>query len=193
MAIQEAFVRLFIECGYADIKVRELVMVAGVGLGTFYEYFGSVEELARVWVHFRCKELISAAEQRLAACTGAPLAVIVDAILDSDIEVHQSAQEHWAVLYVLERQLSSKEAYGKMLERYTSFWARAFESACDWPPDLSPRTAAMVVHAIAYGLISQSFMSGNLPIDTKALREQVGMAVHNYLRQFMAEANATRE
>ena len=59
-ALQDAFVRLLVERGYAAITIREIVMVAGTGLGSFYEYFASKEDLARVSLHLRTKALLLA-------------------------------------------------------------------------------------------------------------------------------------
>lgn len=37
-ALQEAFVRLLVERNYDAITIREIVDLAGTGLGSFYEY-----------------------------------------------------------------------------------------------------------------------------------------------------------
>ncbi len=39
-ALQDAFVRVLLDRGYAAMTVRELAGVAGVGIGTFYECKG---------------------------------------------------------------------------------------------------------------------------------------------------------
>lgn len=41
LAIQDAFVQLLVEGEYDQITIRDIVMVAGVALGSFYEYFTS--------------------------------------------------------------------------------------------------------------------------------------------------------
>ena len=65
-AIRDAFVRLLAEKPYPQVTIREIVMVAGVGLGTFYEYFDSKDALARACVHLRTKELLRALARRRA-------------------------------------------------------------------------------------------------------------------------------
>jgi AcrR family transcriptional regulator len=57
-ALQDAFVRLLLERSYAEITVREIVLVAGTGLGSFYEYFSGKEDLAKVCLHLRSKSLL---------------------------------------------------------------------------------------------------------------------------------------
>jgi AcrR family transcriptional regulator len=44
-ALQEAFVRVLIEEGFEKTTVREVTAVAGVGIGTFYDYFGNMDAL----------------------------------------------------------------------------------------------------------------------------------------------------
>src|SRR5450830_996395 len=38
-AILDAFVRLLVEKGYVRLTIRDIALVAGVGIGTLYEYF----------------------------------------------------------------------------------------------------------------------------------------------------------
>src|ERR1700730_5498641 len=59
--LQEAFVRVLIEEGFEKTTVREVTAVAGVGIGTFYDYFGNMDALAALCIHRRMKALASAA------------------------------------------------------------------------------------------------------------------------------------
>ena len=49
-AIQDAFVLLLVERGYEKVSMREIAGVAGVGLGTLYEYFPGKDSIAAVTV-----------------------------------------------------------------------------------------------------------------------------------------------
>ena len=60
-ALQEAFVRVLIEEGFEKTTVREVTAVAGVGIGTFYDYFGNMDALAALCIHRRMKALALAA------------------------------------------------------------------------------------------------------------------------------------
>jgi len=44
-AILEAFVRLLVEKGYSSLTMRDIALVAGVGVGTLYEYFPGKDRL----------------------------------------------------------------------------------------------------------------------------------------------------
>jgi len=50
-ALLESFVRLLDTQDYPDITIRDITELAGVGLGTFYEYFGDKDELAALCIH----------------------------------------------------------------------------------------------------------------------------------------------
>ena len=57
-ALQEAFVQLLTKRDYEAITIRNIVDLAGTGLGSFYEYFANKDDLAKVSVHLRTKRLL---------------------------------------------------------------------------------------------------------------------------------------
>ena len=67
-ALQESFVRLLHERYAHEITIREITDVAGVGLGTFYEYFSKKEDLVALTIHQHVKtnaEQLKSYAQRL--------------------------------------------------------------------------------------------------------------------------------
>ncbi len=54
-ALQESFVRLLHERAAHDITIREITDLAGVSLGTFYEYFSKKEDLVALTIHRHIK------------------------------------------------------------------------------------------------------------------------------------------
>jgi len=126
LAIQEAFVRLLLERGYAAVKIRAIVDLAGVGLGTFYEYFSNKEELVRVCLHLRSKSIVVAMGSRLEEVRGKPLLEITDALIDVNIDSHRPTPERWGPLYLLERHFSGQHAYQSMYDRFIAQWRHAF-------------------------------------------------------------------
>lgn len=180
-ALQEAFVRLLVERGYAGITIREIVMVAGTGLGSFYEYFASKEDLARVCLHLRSKALLVAMQDAVARHAGRPLREIVDALIDSQIEAHRERPEEWGAHYLLERHLSGADAYRKMYERFVDAWADALAAASDLPAGCAMREAARVSQTVMYGLVSHVHISAVGAPDLQALSRQARTAVNAYL------------
>ncbi len=183
-ALQEAFVRLLVEQGYFRITIREIVAVAGTGLGSFYEYFASKEDLARVCLHLRSKALLLALRAAVVRSAGQPLRAIVDAVIDSQIEAHRPNPQEWGAHYLLERHYSDAEAYRKMYERFVSAWVAVFEAACDLPAQWPTREAARVCQTILYGLFAHTHIGAS---DTphadviQALERQARTAIQAYL------------
>ena len=81
-ALQDAFVRLLLERSYAEITVREIVLVAGTGLGSFYEYFSGKEDLAKVCLHLRSKSLLLGIRGVTGSHSGQPLMQIAEAVIE---------------------------------------------------------------------------------------------------------------
>src|SRR5262245_65547270 len=89
-AIQDAFVLLLIERGYDKISMREIAGVAGVGLGTLYQYFPGKESIAAVtvrsWMRKQAAVVAAAAQapgaRTLAQTVGDLAAAHLCALLD---------------------------------------------------------------------------------------------------------------
>ena len=181
-ALQEAFVRLLVEKGYAAITIREIVSVAGTGLGSFYEYFASKEDLARVCLHLRSKALLLDMRAAVAAHAGRPLAQIVDAVIDAQLEGHRAQPLAWGAHYLLERHLSGPEAYRKMYDRFVAEWVGVLDAAIDLSPDCQKKEVARVCQTIIYGLFAHLHIGTGGRPDLQALSRQLRAALHGYLK-----------
>ena len=155
--------------------------MAGTGLGSFYEYFASKDDLARVCLHLRSKALLIAMQEALARHAGRPLREIVDALIDLQIEAHRERPAEWGAHYLLERHLSGADAYRKMYERFVDTWSDALSAAPDLPAGCALREAARVCQTVMYGLFSHAHISAVGAPDLKALARQARTAVNGYL------------
>lgn len=182
LAIQEAFVRLLAGQDYGHVTIRAIVDLAGVGLGTFYEYFGSKEELAQVCLHLRAKRIVLAMDGCLAQCRGESMAAIVDALIAVNVEHHRETPERWGPIYLLERHYSGRAAYQKMYARFVNGWSRALLCAADAPQAAVVEEASVTLQAIVYGLISHACIDEGEGIDFSRLMRQLRGAAHGYLR-----------
>jgi AcrR family transcriptional regulator len=81
----------------------EIVSVAGTGLGSFYKYFASKEDLARVCLHLRSKALLMALHDAVAAHAGRPLRELVDAAADLSLAGgnQEAARVSFTIVYGL--------------------------------------------------------------------------------------------
>ena len=193
-ALREAFVQLLVERGYAAITIREVVAVAGTGLGSFYEYFASKEDIALVCLHLRSKALLLAMHASVVDQPPRQLANVVDGVVAALLQAHGTEPLAWRAHYTLERHLSSPEAYRKMYDRFVAQWALAFASATDLclhgaaghPSNLSHagllQEVARVSHTLTYGLFAHAFIAGTSPPDLPPLGRQARTAVIAYVQ-----------
>ncbi|MDM0018414.1 TetR/AcrR family transcriptional regulator [Variovorax sp. J22R187] len=179
--MQDAFVRLLVERGYAGITIREIVLVAGTGLGSFYEYFASKEDLARVCLHLRSKALLMALREVAERHAGRPMREVVDSAIESQIEAHREHPLEWGAHYLLERQLSGPDAYRKMYDRFVDEWGHALAAASDALPPGPRAEAARVCLTLIYGLMAQAHIGVRSAPDMPAISRQARGALHAYL------------
>ena len=178
-ALQDAFVRVLRERGWEKTTIREVAAVAGVGVGTFYEYFGNMRALAAVCIHARVKVLAEAGYAAIESTRGQPLMQVVDALLDSQLDGTLRDAADWAALFLVERQVSGVQAFRKHYEAHVRMWQGALEAASN-PPEGAPGAARML-HAMCYGWVSQSLLALGPQVDARALGAQLRQAVHAYV------------
>lgn len=180
-AILEAFVRLLREKGYARLTIRDIALVAGVGLGTVYEYFPSKQSIAANCIRQRFKSVGT----RMLACAeasrGQPLPELIDAVLDALLELHASHPEEWSALIDLERQISDTAAYRSLYAQFVDLWQRVLQMAAAPPPESTIGETANVVHAAVYGLLYQTLLCRPAMVARPEFRRQMGALVHGYL------------
>lgn len=182
-ALQQAFVQLLVERDYPRISIRAITGLAGTSLGSFYEYFASKEDLARVCLHLRSKELLTALHQAVETRRGRPLAELVQAVLASQLAAHRAQPAEWSAHYLLERHLSGVEAYRKMYQRFVDGWVQVIEAAGDLPEAAraqAPATAR-VCQTILYGLVAHAHLAHPTPPDLDALEQHATQALQGYL------------
>lgn len=180
-ALQEAFVRVLLERGYAGVTVREVAAVAGVGVGTFYEYVGNKQALAALTIHMRVKSLAQALQAGIEVQRGRPLVELVGALLDQQVSLVMADATSWAALFMVERLVSTPEAYRKHYDQFVDLWEQALAVASDAPGGVQLAEQARMVHAISYGWITQSLLTQGPTLSQLALRQEMERAVLAYL------------
>lgn len=155
-AILDAFVRLLVEKSYAQLTMRDIALVAGVGLGTLYEYFPGKKSIAAHCIHERFKNIGIAMQTWVVEQQGQPLVQIVTFLIDRVIALHTEKTEEWSALILLERQISDIEAYSDLYGQIVRVWEQAFAASSD-AANYAGKSAE-VVHAAVYGLLYQRLM-----------------------------------
>lgn len=180
-AILDAFVRLLLERGYARLTIRDIVAIAGVGLGTLYEYFPNKKSIAANCIHQRFKSVGDLMLARIESARGKPLAEMVDALLDTVVALHTERTEEWSALIFLERQISDEQAYRVLYRHFVGIWGQAIRACAGPPRDELVEDVAYVLHAAVYGLLYQTLMCRPHAVGTPEFRRQLGELVHGYL------------
>lgn len=180
-ALQEAFVRVLIDKGYAGVTVREVAAVAGVGIGTFYEYVANKEALAALTIHLRVKTLAQALQSCAQAQAGHTPWSMVQAMMHELIDRVQADAISWAALFMLERQISDPEVYRKHYEQFVNLWLQGLQAATPAIPTDQQATVARMVHSLVYGWVTQCLLTQGPQLDWAQVRDACTQAVRAYL------------
>ncbi|TCB51888.1 TetR/AcrR family transcriptional regulator [Acinetobacter sp. ANC 4779] len=188
-ALQESFVRLLHERAAHDITIREITDLAGVGLGTFYEYFSNKEDLIALTIHRQVKN--NAADLKIYAQSLIELSTYHD-ISDYlsqiiQFQIQQIQQQHvlWAHIFLLERQVSSQESYQKHYQLMTELWDELLQPFMQ--PEKSRQRSALNLHRIIYGFISQTLLVNTHFKEWEDLTQDILAATQS----FICNLNAT--
>lgn len=182
LSLQEAFVRVLIEQGGLDkVRVREVVEVAGVGIGTFYDYFSNLQALAASAFRHRSESLTLRLRDTMERHRAGPWTDMVHALLDDHIDVVLKNPKEIAGLLLIERQVFDLVSHQAFHRNFKDNWRDAllFKGMTD--PLLLETTAAML-HAITYGWCAQEILVFRGERDRQQSRQALGLAVIGYLQ-----------
>ena len=159
-ALQESFVRLLHERHAHEITIREITDVAGVGLGTFYEYFSKKEDLVALTIHQHVKSnaetLKSYAQRLMELSTKLTFEDYLQQIIHFQLEQIQARQFLWAQTFLLERQVSNIESYRKSYAMMVQMWQSILEPFIQ--DDEQLKSMALNMQRVCYGFVSQTLL-----------------------------------
>ena len=182
-ALQESFVRLLHERSTAEITIREITNLAGVGLGTFYEYFAKKEDLLALTIHLQVKQhaerLKSYAQQQLELSTVVEINRYIATIIQFQLQQIQAQQWLWAQTFLLEQQVSHIETYQKSYSMMLQMWQQIFAPVIHNAEQ--QLRLALNLHRISYGFISQSLLINPHFQDWDALHTDISLATQPFL------------
>ena len=147
-ALQEAFVRVLIDRGYEKITIREVTAVAGVGIGSFYDYASNMRALAASVIQKRCLDTVVLLRQSLVGKEGRPFAELAELLLQALIKEGFGRPKEWTALLLLERQVSSAAALKQVHGEFVSIWAEAIRMSSAEVPSTKVINTARMAHAL---------------------------------------------
>lgn len=159
-ALMESFVRLLHERPASEITIREITDVAGVGLGTFYEYFSRKEDLIALTIHQHVKSnaeaLRSYAQSLIELSTNLDFSEYLQQVIHFQLQEIQAQQFLWAQTFLLERQISSIEIYRKSYDMMVQMWQTILTPYVQDHEQLN--RISLNVQRVCYGVISQTLL-----------------------------------
>ena len=159
-ALQESFVQLLHKRHAHKITIREITDVAGVGLGTFYEYFSKKEDLVALTIHQHVKSnaemLKGYAQSRMELSTKLSFEDYLQQIIHFQIQQIQAQQFLWAQTFLLERQISSVESYQKSYAMMVQMWHSILEPYVN--DEVQLKRISLNVQRVCYGFVSQTLL-----------------------------------
>ncbi|AOI56209.1 TetR/AcrR family transcriptional regulator [Burkholderia diffusa] len=180
-ALQQAFVQLLLERGYAKATIREIAAVAGVSVGTFYEYFGDKQSLAALCIHRRVLALADRLREAAHGLRGVSRAELAAALVDLQVDAIAADAAPWSAFFALERQVSPLGAYRRHYDAYVALWRDALAQCSDPPPAARLDGIARMAHAVCYGGVSQALLTLGPVLDFAALRGELRAVLDAYL------------
>ena len=180
-AIQDAFVLLLVERGYEKVSMREIASVAGVGLGTLYEYFPGKDSIAAVTVRSWMRKQASAVAAAAQATAPRTLEQTVVALATAHAGGMLDQADAWRVLLHVERAISSPASYREIYREFVALFREAFVAASDWPAALDPQRTAFNAFTITNALAGQALLVGDAIPDVDPLVRDVLCAVTGYI------------
>lgn len=176
---------LLVERGYDKVSMREIASVAGVGLGTLYQYFPGKDSIAAVAVRSRLRRLAAKLEAAAAGSVGLTLQHTIRALVAAHVRTLLEQSAEWRALLYLERRISSPASYREIYREYVAVFCGAFAAASDWPAAQDARRAAFNAFSIVDALSKQALLVQDACPGTDELAGDVEDAVSGYLRSVL--------
>ncbi|WP_296283378.1 TetR/AcrR family transcriptional regulator [uncultured Acinetobacter sp.] len=174
-ALMESFVRLLAGRSANEITIREITDLAGVGLGTFYEYFSKKEDLIALTIHQHVKSnaeiLKSYAQSRYELSTNLEFPEYLQQVIHFQLQEIQTKQFLWAQSFLLERQVSSIESYQKSYAMMIQMWQSILKPFIQDNEQL--QQMSLNVQRVCYGFVSQTLLTQPEFSDWKVLEEDI--------------------
>ena len=182
-ALLDSAVQLLAEKHHFEITIREMTEIAGVGLGTFYEYFSQKEDVFALIIHQQIKalaqELLEHGMHLRATQPEISLSNYVKQLIQFQLNKIQNAQQIWATIFLLERQLSTSEVYQKHYALMCQLWQDLLQP---FAIEHLERTA-INLHRVIYGFVMQTLLVQPDFSEWTHLETDIGIACDAFLKQ----------
>lgn len=180
-AIQDAFLQLLVANGYEKVSMRDIAGVAGVGLGTLYQYFPGKDSIAAVTIRGRMRRLAAAERAAPAAAGAQTLAETVSALVQTHVRSLLGQPAEWTAILYLERRISSEAAYRDLYKEFVHVFRDAFAAAADWRAECDAERHAYNAFSMVDAMAKHALAVQDVCPDADQLVGDVECAVNGYL------------
>ena len=182
-ALLDSAVQLLAKKHHFEITIREMTEIASVGLGTFYEYFSQKEDVFAMIIHQQIKALAQQLLDHGAQIKNSQPDILitdyVEQLIQIQLEKIQNAQQIWATIFLLERQLSTSEVYQKHYALMCQLWQDLLQP---FALEHLERTA-INLHRVIYGFVMQTLLVQPDFSEWKILQAEINISCDAFLKQ----------
>ncbi|MGH3147167.1 MAG: TetR/AcrR family transcriptional regulator [Rubrobacter sp.] len=180
-AILDATARVLVQEGYDKASTKRVAVVAGVSIGSLYQYFPNKESLVVALYERHLCELLTIFGRKFEEVYRAPLADAVRELVRASMEIHAVDPELHRVLVEQVPRAGRSEQDGN-LERRIMEETRAFlEARREEILPQNPRMAAFVVTEAVEALAHATVLDRPEDLDDEELVDEISALIIGYL------------
>ncbi len=178
-AIIDAATRVLSDRGWADFTTNEVASVAGVSVGSLYQYFADKLELVEMIRQRHLDALLAALSNSTQAHPLATLDDRVTQLIDGVVAVHSVNRALHRIL-LEEVPLVPRRDHDAFEQRYQNLYRVVVETSTEHRDTARDDVAAQVLSAAVEGVVHAAARSGQL--DSPALKSELVHLVCGFLR-----------
>ena len=182
-AILQAASRVLVKDGYAATTTTRVARVAGVSIGSLYQYFPSKEALVAALVDDHIAKITALLSQAMPTLVEAPLDDAVRGFVQTVLRIHALDPRLHAVLT---QNFSEVEGFEKVRALNENARAMVASTLRRIPERVRPTThdlaAFVLVHAVQ-GVVSAAVVDETVRLDDERLVDELATLVSNFLQK----------
>ncbi|WP_411642095.1 TetR/AcrR family transcriptional regulator [Loktanella agnita] len=179
-AIFEATIQVLLKGGMQGLTTTRVAERAGVSVGTMYQYFPNKQALVYGLNERYLDKLAARIEATCEAQSGAPLAQMIDALIDTYWKAKTERADVTRALYRSVAELDNAALVHDFAARVDRATEAMLASASDAVFADVTRTN-LTLAAVIYGTVRNAFERGLSSQDAEALRAELGQMCHAYV------------
>lgn len=187
-SIVSATARVLVKDGYEKTTTNRVAEVAGVSVGSLYQYFPSKEALVVAVMERHCSELSAVLEARLAELSGAPVPEVARALVERILEMHRVNPRLHKVLHEQVPRIGALALMEQLLQRLVQLVGGYLVAHRDEISARDPELAAFVLVTSVEALIHRSLLARPQLFEDGTLAEEAMALVLRYLGLERAES-----